>query len=88
MVVECATSPFKRPRSGSPRKKFLKENVFFFVPFKPLLLCSYWSALYAKNMCVEDATTSFKRPRSCSRRCYSFGEKKLLRNNFFFLCSL
>ncbi|KAL2745526.1 LOW QUALITY PROTEIN: hypothetical protein V1477_006381 [Vespula maculifrons] len=64
------------------------ENVFFFVPFKPLLLCSYWSALYAKNMCVEDATTSFKRPRSCSRRCYSFGEKKLLRNNFFFLCSL
>ncbi|KAL2745466.1 hypothetical protein V1477_006321 [Vespula maculifrons] len=63
MVVEGATSPLNDP------------GPVLLVPFKPLLLGSYWSDKYAKNMGVEDATSSFKRPRSGSPRYYSFGEK-------------
>ncbi|KAL2745487.1 hypothetical protein V1477_006342 [Vespula maculifrons] len=39
---------------------------FSFVLFKLLLLGSYLSDMYAKNMGVEDATSSFKRPRTGS----------------------
>ncbi|KAL2745486.1 hypothetical protein V1477_006341 [Vespula maculifrons] len=48
------------------------------VPFKQLLLGSYWSDMYAKNMGVEDATSSFKRPQTGSPRYYSFGEKNFI----------
>ncbi|KAL2745483.1 hypothetical protein V1477_006338 [Vespula maculifrons] len=66
MVVEGATSPLNDP------------GPVLLVPFKQLLLGSYWSDMYAKNMGVEDATSSFKRPQTGSPRYYSFGEKNFI----------
>ncbi|KAL2745485.1 hypothetical protein V1477_006340 [Vespula maculifrons] len=84
MGVEGATSPLNDPGlvllgAIVSEKKIHKEKF----PFKPLLLGSYWSDMYAKNMGVEDATSSFKRPRSGSPRYYSFGEKNCKRKIFF-----